>query len=42
MLCFKKVLLAKKIMDTREGELSRFSFQSVLSHSAEKCGRGIL
>ena len=26
MLCFRKFLLAKKFMDKREGEVSRFSF----------------
>ena len=36
MLCFRKVLVAKKFMDGREGEVSRFSFESFLSHSAEK------
>ena len=42
MLCFRKVLVAKKFMDTREGEVSRFSFESILSHSAEICRRGIV
>ena len=27
MLCFRKILLTKKIMDKREGEVSRFSFE---------------
>ena len=27
MLCFGKFLVAKKFMDKREGELSRFSFE---------------
>ena len=42
MLCFRKVLVAKKFMDKREGEVSRFSFESILSHSADKCRRGII
>ena len=42
VLCFRKFLVAKKIMDKREGEVSRFSFENVLSHSAEKIRRGTL
>ena len=42
VLCFRKVLVAKKFMDKREGELSRFSSESILSHSAAKCRRQIL
>ena len=42
MLCFSKFLVAKKFMDRREGEVSRFSFESFLSHSAEKIRRGTL
>ena len=38
LLCsFRKNLIAKKFLDKREGEVSRFSFESVLSHGAEKC-----
>ena len=37
MLCLRKDLVAKKCMDKREGEVSRFSFESILSHSAEIC-----
>ena len=36
MLSFRKFLVAKKLMDKREGEVSRFSFENFLSHSAEK------
>ena len=42
MLCFRKTLVAKKFMDKREGEVPRFSVENILSHSAEKCRRGIL
>ena len=40
MMCFRKFLVAKKFMDKREGGVSRFFFENVLSHSAEKCCRG--
>ena len=36
MLCFRKVLVAKKFLDKREGEVSRFSLECISSHSAEK------
>ena len=42
MLCFRKTLLGKTFMDKWEGEVSRFSFESFLSHSAEKIRRGTL
>ena len=42
MLYFRKNLVAKKFMDRREGEVSRFSFENLLSHSAEKDRRGTL
>ena len=42
MLCFRKVLVAKKFLDKREWEVSRFSLECISSHSAEKCRRGIL
>ena len=42
MLCFRKVPVTKKFMDKREEEVSRFSFESFLSHSAEKIRRGTL
>ena len=42
MLCFKKVSVAKKLMDKREGDVSRFSFENFLSHSTEKLCRGTL
>ena len=39
MLCFRKDLAAKKFLDTREGEVSRFSLECISSHSAEKLRR---
>ncbi len=42
VLCFGKFLVAKKFMDKREGEVSGFSIESFLSHSAEKICRGTL
>ena len=42
MLCFRKFLVAKKFMDKGEEEVSRFSVESFLSHSAENCRRGTL
>ena len=36
VMCFKKLLVAKKFMDKREGEVSRFSVEIFSSHSAEK------
>ena len=43
LLCsFRKNLIAKNFMDKREGEVSKFSFESVLSHGAEKCRREYL
>ena len=40
MLCFRNYPVAKKSMDNREGEVSKFSFENFLSHSAEKNRRG--
>ena len=42
MLCFRKILVAKKFMDKREREVSRFSVENFLSHSAEKVRRATL
>ena len=42
VLCFRKDLVAKKFLDNREGEVSRFSLECISSHSAEKSRRGIL
>ena len=42
VLCFRKILLAKMFMDKREGEVSRFSIEIFLSHSAEKIRRATL
>ena len=39
VMCFRKILVAKKIMDKREGEVSKFSVENFLSQSAKK-GRG--
>ena len=39
MLCFRKLLVTKKFMDKRDGEVSRFP-SIFLSHSAEKCRTG--
>ena len=36
MLGFRKSLMAKNFVDMREGEVSRFSVENFLSHSAEK------
>ena len=36
MLCIRKFPVAKKFMDKREGEVSRFSVEKFLSHSAGK------
>ena len=41
MLCFRKLLVAKKFMD-RKGGVSQFSVEIILSHSAEKIRRGTL
>ena len=42
MLCLRTTLVPKKFMDKKEGEVSRFSFEILLSHSAEKDRRGTL
>ena len=42
MLCFRKILLMKKFMDKREGEISRFSFEFFLSHNVETFRRATL
>ena len=42
MLCFRKFLVAKKFLDKREGEVSRFSYEKFLSHSAEEFRKGTL
>ena len=36
VLCLRKVLVANNIMDKREGEVSRFSFENFLSNCAKK------
>ena len=41
VLCFRKFPVEKKFMDKR-GEVSRFSFEIFLSHSAEKFRWGTL
>ena len=41
MLCFRKLLVAIKIMDKRgKGGVSRFSVESFLNHNAEKLSQG--
>ena len=35
MLCFRKLPVAKKFMDKRAGEVSRFSVKKILSQGAE-------
>ena len=40
MLCFRKIPVAKKVMDKRD--VSRFSVGNFLSYSAEKFRRGTL
>ena len=42
MLCFRNFPVAKKFLDKREGEVSRFSFEKFLSPSVEKCRRRTL
>ena len=42
VLCFRRFLVAKKFMDKREGEVSRFSFNFFMSHSAQRIRRGPL
>ena len=42
MLCFRNILVAKKFMNKREGEVSRFFVGKLLSHGAEKCHRATL
>ena len=40
MHCFRKILVAKKFMDKGEGKVSRFSFESFLSHGDESFRSG--
>ena len=42
MLCFSKLPVAKKFMDKRAGEESRFSVENFLSQSAENFRGGTL
>ena len=42
VLCFRKLAVAKKLMDKRGGGVSRFSVESFWSHSDEKFRRGPL
>ena len=42
MLCFRKLLVAKKFMDKKGGGVSKFSVENFLSESAEKFRRGTL
>ena len=40
MLCFRKILVAKKFEDKKLGVVSKFYVESFLSQSAEKFRRG--
>ena len=40
MLCFRKFVLAKKVMNRNGGGVSKFLVEIFLSHSAEKFRRG--
>ena len=42
MLCFRNFTVAKKFMDKREWEVSRFSVEKLLYQSAEKSHRATL
>ena len=42
MLCFRKLPVAKKFMDKRAGEASRFSVESFLSQGAKNLRGGTL
>ena len=42
MLCFRKLPVAKKFMDKRAGEASRFSVEGFLSQGAENLRGGTL
>ena len=42
MLCFRKLPVAKKFMDKRAGEVSRFSVKKILSQGAETLRGGTL
>ena len=41
MVCFRKLLVAKKFMD-KKGGVSKFSVENFLSETAEKIRRGTL
>ena len=41
MLCFRKLLVAKKFEDKKLGVVSNFYVESFLSQNAEKFRRGI-
>ena len=40
MLCFRKLLVAKKFMDKKRGGVSKSCVENFLSESAEKFRRG--
>ena len=42
MLCFRKILVAKKFMDKREGEVSRFPSKIFCLTVPKKIRRGTL
>ena len=41
MLCFRKILVAKKLIKRAEGGVSKFSVENCFSQNAEKFRRGI-
>ena len=42
MLCFRKLLVAKKFMDRKGEDCQKFSVESFLTESSEKFRRGTL
>ena len=40
MQCFRRILVAKKFKDKREGEVSSFSFENFWSHGDENFRSG--
>ena len=42
MLCFRKLPVAKKMMDKRGGGVSRLSVEKILSHNAHNFHKGTL
>ena len=42
VLFFRKLLVEERLLDKREGEVSRFFFRKILSHRADKSRRGTI